>query len=708
MRLKFCYIFLLLSCAIWKVEAAKYLFLVAGQSNSVGKGNASLAPAIMPGVAYEYVYQTDSLRPLIDPVGANELDFESASSGSAWPAFADTFYQLTGDTIVLVPASRGGSSCHEKAELDNYGTWAVSGRLFNNALRKVEAAMKKTGLPLSGIIWLQGERDANAINSGKLAQAAYERSLKELIVRFRTAMHASTPFFIVKTGYYNNHPRLGFDQVRVSQDHVAKQMDSVYIAFEGTNLFIDSGLMTDEIHYNQEGLNKVGDSLAFKVANKLGIAEQNLPKTGALQIKGIDEFKLRKGAANFFKKARERKKLRVGYIGGSITQADKGYRKQTTELLKVLLPNNELVELTAGIPGTDADLGACRVADQLLSKQPDLVFIEFAANGGFPQGMEGIIRQIKKTDPQIDICLIYAATVGQLKAYQEGTILTHIAKIEQLADHYQLPSVHMALYPAWMVQQEKLIAKGDAGNKLGKPIFTEDGVHPLPIGGNLYAAAIVRMFRAALELFLSGKEAAPDLPSALYVDNWEQAQWISPQEGAIFSDDWKEIPTTGKLQQFGVWFPTVMTADQAGASCTIRFEGDAVGLFDIGGPEVGQLKVTLDGREVQLLVDKGVRYNVVSEGQAVLNRFNINCNNRYRGQFFMLQTSLGKHEVTFSIDKIISDKREILGADQLDDITAHPEKYAHAQIYIGKILVKGDILDEPSMLKIAFPSHRTM
>src|SRR5690606_19680879 len=111
-------------------------------------------------------------------------------------------------------------------------------------------------------------------------------------------------------------------------------------------------------------------------------------------------------------------------------------------------------------------------------------------------------------------------------------------------------------------------------------------------------------------------------------------------------------------------------------------------------PEVGQLKVMLDGREVQMLVDKGVRYNVVPEGLAVLNRFNINCNNRYRGQFFVLQTAPGKHEVTFSIDKIIPDKREILGADQLNDITEHPEKYAHAQIYIGKILVKGDILDE--------------
>lgn len=694
MRLKVSCIFLLLSCSVWKVQAAKYLFLVAGQSNAVGKGDASLSPALMPGTAYEYVYQVDSLRPLIDPVGANELDFESAAAGSAWPAFARTFHQLTGDTIVLVPAARGGSSCNEKAELDSYGTWASSGKLFKNALRKVSAAMKKTGLPLSGIIWLQGERDANAINNGQLSQSAYEQSLKELIGRFRAALHANTPIFIVKTGYYKDHPTMGFDQVRASQGNIAKQMDAVHIVFEGANLFINSGFMMDEIHYNQGGLDKVGDSLAFKIVNTLRIPEQQLSKPSMLRIAGVDEFKLRRGLPDFFKKTSRNKEIRVSYIGGSITEANYGYRKQTTKLLGELLPNNEIIELAAGIPGTDADLGACRVADQLLSKQPDLVFIEFAANGGFPQGIEGIVRQLKKSDVHTDICLVYVATVNQLKAYQEGSILPHIAAIERLADYYQLPSVHMALYPAWMAQQEKLVAKGDPKAASGKPIFTADGVHPLKEGGNLYAAAVARMFSAAHDRFVSEEATVHDLPSAMYSDNWEEAQWVNPKEGAIFSNDWKEVSTGGRLQQFATWFPTVMAAETPGASCTIRFEGDAVGLFDIGGPEIGQLKVLLDGREVQMLVDEGVRYKLVNEGLAGINRFNSNCNNRYRGQYFVLQVNPGKHEVTFSIDKTTPDKREILGTKQLEDITEHPEKYAHSQIYIGKILVKGHILHE--------------
>lgn len=694
MRFKLFYIFLFLNCYLWKAQATKHLFLVAGQSNSVGKGDASLAPAVIPGTACEYVYQLDSLKPIIDPVGINELNFESAATGSAWPAFVHTFHELTGDTLILVAAARGGSSCHENAELGNYGTWAPNGGLFNNALLKVKAAMKKTRLPLSGIIWLQGERDANAINQGQLSQQAHEQSLRQLIERFRLNLETNVPFYIVKTGYYKNHSTVGFDQVRVSQDHVAKQLKNVYIAFGGTDLFLSRGLMADNIHYNQEGLNEVGDSLALKIINTTGIPRQPLLKPKELGIAGLNEFKLRKGLPNFLKKARKHKKIRVGYIGGSITQANYGYRTQTTKLISELLVDNEVVELEAGVPGTDADLGACRVADQLLSKQPDLVFIEFAVNGGFPQGIEGIIRQIKTANIHTDICLLYAATVNQLKDYQKGSVLSHIALIEQLADHYQLPSVHMALYPAWMVQQGKLIAKGNTKSKFGKPIFTEDGVHPLLSGGNLYAAAISRMFTAAIDLPVSEEIDVADLPLARYSDNWEHAQWVDPKEGATFSDDWEEVSSSGALQQFASWFPTVMTAKKPGAFCKVRFEGDAIGIFDIGGPEVGQLTIELDGKKVHVLIDKGVRFKIVEEGDTAINRFNIHCDNRYRGQFFVLQTPPGRHEVVFRIDKTIPDKRKILGVNQSLDITQHPKKYAQSQIYIGKILVKGEVLYE--------------
>ncbi|SEM03542.1 protein of unknown function [bacterium A37T11] len=694
MRCKGIICLLLLNSMVCRVQAMKYLFLIAGQSNAVGKGDASLSPVVLPGTAFEYVCLADSLKPVADPVGVNELKLQQAMSGSAWPAFCRSFYQMTGDTVILVAAARDGSSCHEKAELAGSGTWAEMGYLFPAAVKKVNAAMKKTGLPLSGILWIQGERDANAINAGQMDAKEYEESLRSVIGRFRQAIQTDVPFFIVKTGYYKDHPVKGFDLVRKVQGELAQRMAGVYIGYDDANLFLKKGMMRDEIHYNQDALNIVGDAVANSVINKLKLGRRAASASTPLKHGAVREFNLRDGFLNFLDKAEKQKELRVAYLGGSITQVDDRYRRQATAVISRIFPKNDISEISAGIPGTDADLGACRVSDQLLTRHPDVVFVEFAVNGGFPEGMEGIIRKIKKADSRTDICFLYAATAGQLAYYGQGRVLPHIAELEKLADHYQIPSVHMALLPALLLQYGKLVPKGDPASLPSRLVFTQDGVHPLERGGNLYAGSIGRMMKAALLQQNEKSGLGDDLPPPYYADNWEDADWEDPMKAAKFSDGWKEIPVSGKLTQFSAWFPSVMAAGNAGDAFTVSFEGDAIGLFDIGGPEVGQLRVKLDGKEVGWKQEKGVRYREDDSGSPIFNRFNVNCNNRYRGQFFVLQTSPGRHVVTFSIDREIPDKQGILGPAQQGDITAHPDKYAHRDIYLAKVLVKGRIVHE--------------
>ncbi len=251
------------------------LFLIAGQSNAVGQGDKSASVYCKPGTAFEYSAATDSLSPLQDPAGYNELNFERARSGSIAPAFAAAYHQLTGNKVIIVSAARGGSSCHEKAELENYGTWSVSGRLslFNDAVEKVKRACDKTKLPLSGVIWLQGERDANAINDHKLTAEEYRLALQSLIAGFRKAMQYNVPFYIVQTGYYKDHTNVGFDCIREQQEKVAHDDPYTYIVYRDTNLFIEKGWMKDAIHYNQEGLNAIGSTIATVISKQVN--EQN-------------------------------------------------------------------------------------------------------------------------------------------------------------------------------------------------------------------------------------------------------------------------------------------------------------------------------------------------------------------------------------------------------------------------------------------------
>lgn len=242
--------------------AQRSIFLAAGQSNAVGKGDSSLSVHPPAQTAWEYKWQQDALVPLQDPVGEDYQRLQQAATGSLWPAFAAAYHQRTGDTVIIVPAARGGASCHAKARLGDMDTWDTTGHLFSAAVAKTQAAIRLSNGVVKGIIWVQGERDANAVNSGVLDVNEYSDALCRLIRRFRNALGAPIPFYIVLTGNYKGHPEKGFDAVRKVQTELAQTIPGVFIVYRGTPDFFGKHWMTDDIHYNQHGLNHIGATIA--------------------------------------------------------------------------------------------------------------------------------------------------------------------------------------------------------------------------------------------------------------------------------------------------------------------------------------------------------------------------------------------------------------------------------------------------------------
>lgn len=244
------------------------LFLVAGQSNAVGQGTSSLSSVCAPGTAFEYNALTNAVQHLQDPMGQTATYLEAANTGSIGPSFAKTLNTLTSKPIYMISAARGGCSNCSKGELSPYGTWDDAGNLmiFDYAVNKVNKAINSTGLALSGIIWLQGERDANAILSGNETEAEYQASLEKVIARFRTNFGPKLPFYIVLTGLQTDVATDGNLTVRKIQMQVAKKMQNVFVAFTSTNTYPVKGWMKDNVHYIQSGLNEIGDSVARLVA----------------------------------------------------------------------------------------------------------------------------------------------------------------------------------------------------------------------------------------------------------------------------------------------------------------------------------------------------------------------------------------------------------------------------------------------------------
>jgi hypothetical protein len=225
-----------------------------------------------------------------------------------------------------------------------------------------------------------------------------------------------------------------------------------------------------------------------------------------------------------------------------------------------------------------------------------------------------------------------------------------------------------------------------------KIVFSNDGVHPTEAGGNLYAQSIARALKkiSEVESPFFRKKRKPIFKNSLI-----DATMFSLNQYGVYSSGWQLINTDDvpELKQFAPWFKEVLSASTSGETYTFTFRGSAFGIFDIGGPEVGQLEIVVDGKVVQLVKSPETTMLSLSEdkntGANLLNRFNQYCNNRYRGQYEFIELPKGKHEVQLKLSAVLPDKKAILGLSNLDDYTKHPEKYLQHKVYLGRILLNG-------------------
>lgn len=427
-----------------------------------------------------------------------------------------------------------------------------------------------------------------------------------------------------------------------------------------------------------------------------GTERSDIPAISVQSGGAEGEFTVRRGLPSFSSKVKSGGDVTVAFIGGSITHGGFCYRLQLAKYLEGRYPGVNFTWVNAGVPGTGTDLGAFRVDEQVLTAHPDLVFVEFSANGGYAPGLEGIIRKIRKASPSTDICLLYAATEADMRAYQQGRLPEVVEGQERVAEHYGLPSVHMARTAAAMEAAGELVWKGKKDDASGKTVFSTDGLHPAKAGGTLYAQAIAR----ALEHIAGVSPKAPgSLPDALFGEEWENARMYTPAEICKRHGLWKEVDASkdSRMKKFAGWFPTVLTSSHPKSTLSFAFEGDMFGIFDLGGPEAGQLEVYVDGQMIRLknAKDGGMRYHesTTLTGSHYLNRFNRHCNKRYRGQYELIKVEPGLHQVTLKLSETKADKHKILGEKQQADISENPEKYDKTYLMLGRILVRGEIAE---------------
>lgn len=152
--------------------------------------------------------------------------------------------------------------------------------------------------------------------------------------------------------------------------------------------------------------------------------------------------------SDVFQKAQNGEDITVAYIGGSITEGYNAgttefYAKTCTDLLQGYFPDITVTGVNAGISGTPSLLGNLRLERDVLSADPDIVFVEFAVNDGqeadYKNAYESLVRTLLTQEKDIAVVLLFTVLDSGY------TCQEHMSKI---GANYDLPmiSVHDSVY----------------------------------------------------------------------------------------------------------------------------------------------------------------------------------------------------------------------------------------------------------------------
>ena len=310
-----------------------------------------------------------------------------------------------------------------------------------------------------------------------------------------------------------------------------------------------------------------------------------------------EELRPRDGLPNFFAKLAAGGPVRIAYLGGSITAAN-GWRPKTFAWFKSQYPAAGLIEINAAISGTGSDYGACRLASDVLAKEPDLVFMEHRVNGGGgfeAKSVEGIVRQIWKQNPRTDICLVYTLAQGMLADLQAGKQTRFGAVMETAANAYGIPSIDLGVEIAKREKAGDLVFKSSDAVP-GKLVFSKDGVHPGSEGHDVYRDVIAR---SMLAMKSAGKPGPHLLPAPLDARCWETASLL-PLSKVMLSSGWTAVDTKTDAvyrEDFGRTDAMLLGAfkcDKTGETLTLSWIGTTLGFSDIPHGTGMEVEATID------------------------------------------------------------------------------------------------------------------
>ena len=248
--------------------ATLHVFLIAGQSNACGHGQASDLPANLqapqPDVSYYYrITEVSGIETVNEPTAlfARKTFGPEVTFGRT---MAD-FYKPSGEKVAIIEFAMGGTSLY--SDWNPSGVSGTTGKpnlyahlktVVAKGMDEFKKANPATTITIDGMLWVQGERDAKATKPGGVDYSAqYEANLNAFIKDIRKTYGEKLPFILSRLSSAQTAVGDHLNNLRASQEKVA--------AADPLTKMVDTDsfpLNPDNLHFSAAGQQALGTAFA--------------------------------------------------------------------------------------------------------------------------------------------------------------------------------------------------------------------------------------------------------------------------------------------------------------------------------------------------------------------------------------------------------------------------------------------------------------
>ncbi|HPY86278.1 MAG TPA: SGNH/GDSL hydrolase family protein, partial [Ruminococcus flavefaciens] len=273
--------------------------------------------------------------------------------------------------------------------------------------------------------------------------------------------------------------------------------------------------------------------------------------------------------------------LTIAYLGGSITEG-KNYTTPFSKYVQQTFAKGSFKEVNAGLSGTSSVVGLVRSEQEIVSQNPDIIFLEFSVNDHedimYKKCFESCIKKFLDLPNEPAVIVLITRAKGGFSSQ---------AQMYPIGKNFDIPVISM----------DDALTKAFNSGFLSPNDYYTDEYHPHQKGGQLIADCLGYFFRQAMKS--ENRSSSYELPSkAVYGMEYANCVGVNPKDLDSFNaGSW----SSGMGYNGNKALNYSYSINGGGNPMTFKTEGKGlIIVFKANASGMGSINVTVNGKTTKV------------------------------------------------------------------------------------------------------------